>query len=225
MFEEILHNVFVIYSPNEGANCYLLIGKKNILIDSSLSINEDYLINCIKDVGLKTNEISMVLFTHGHIDHIALHYLFNNATFYMSSYDAEKVNRKDVSFCCSSFFSDYSFPKIKNFLADEQIIKIEPFELQVISTPGHTKGSICFYEKNKKMLFSGDTIFNGAIGRFDLPSSSKKELHSSLVKLSNFKISFLLPGHGIMLKGDDANNSNLNYLLNSFEKNIDFYDV
>ena len=60
-------------------------------------------------------------------------------------------------------------------------------KLEIINTPGHSKGSICLYEKANKVLFSGDTVFpQGSFGRVDLPTGNLKELVNSLEKLTSF---------------------------------------
>ncbi|MEM4197203.1 MAG: MBL fold metallo-hydrolase [Candidatus Anstonellaceae archaeon] len=70
------------------------------------------------------------------------------------------------------------------------------YELKIIHTPGHTPGSICIFEKNTKVLFSGDTLFAANIpGRTDL-GGSEKQIQESLKKLEKLKWRVLCPGHG-----------------------------
>ncbi len=69
--------------------------------------------------------------------------------------------------------------------------------LQVIHTPGHTPGSICLYEKNEQILFSGDTVFTeGSFGRYDLPGGNLEDLKRSVTLLSHIAVEGLYPGHG-----------------------------
>ena len=56
------------------------------------------------------------------------------------------------------------------------MISFGKFDLKVIHTPGHSAGSICLYEENEGILFTGDTLFSGSIGRTDLPSGSYEEI-------------------------------------------------
>jgi len=223
MIEEILDNLFVIYSPNEGSNCYLLVGKKNILIDSSTTQNASYLKNSLKDIGLDAGDINIVLHTHGHADHIGGGYLFPKAEKLMHGFDAGKINLKDNLFSCASFFPGTKFPKITKKLKEGDVIKNEPFSLKVICTPGHTKGSISFYEENNKILFSGDCLFKGSIGRYDLPSSSKQDVLESLKKLLKIDYRILLPGHGLVLK--ENQDENIERALYFLEKSVELEQI
>ncbi len=87
-------------------------------------------------------------------------------------------------------------PPATGFLNDGDIV--EGCNLRVIHTPGHTAGSICFHLSSDSVLFSGDTLFAGAIGRTDLPGSQpEKMMHSIADKLLCLEASTkVLPGHG-----------------------------
>ncbi len=86
---------------------------------------------------------------------------------------------------------------VDNVLKNGSLVKTTNFSFEVISTPGHTPGSICLYEKNKKILVSGDTLFEDGVGRTDYPGGDKNQLLKSLKKLSRHSINYLLPGHGM----------------------------
>ena len=83
---------------------------------------------------------------------------------------------------------------------DGDLLHVGNSELQVIYTPGHTRGSSCIYCEEYKMLFSGDTLFRGTWGRTDLPTGSFEEIIDSitnkLMKLPEDTIVY--PGHGKM---------------------------
>eukprot|EP00766_Chilomastix_caulleryi_P006829 gnl/Chilomastix_caulleri/957.p1 GENE.gnl/Chilomastix_caulleri/957~~gnl/Chilomastix_caulleri/957.p1 ORF type:complete len:119 (+),score=27.40 gnl/Chilomastix_caulleri/957:321-677(+) len=68
-------------------------------------------------------------------------------------------------------------------IVDGQNIKFGEYKFKVIHTPGHSPGSCCFYEESQKVLISGDTLFNGGIGRTDLPGGSSSEIRKSISKL------------------------------------------
>ena len=67
-----------------------------------------------------------------------------------------------------------------NPLKEGDEIDLGDYFLKVIHTPGHTSGSICLLEDNKRYLFSGDTVFKDSIGRYDLPSGNFEDLKQSL---------------------------------------------
>ena len=82
-------------------------------------------------------------------------------------------------FLCSHFSSVGSLIKEE---IDNKKVAFIPTELH---TPGHTKGSCCYYLKDERVLFSGDTLFCGSVGRTDFPGGSSREIRESLHKLLN----------------------------------------
>lgn len=195
MFEEVIPNVFVFYPLDKGSNCFLLIGKKNALIDSGLKTSENDLLGFLEAADLSPGEIELVLHTHGHCDHFAADSLFKKAEVWMHEFDAAYVNSRDKIFTASELYENDFFPKISKHFKPHQKISIKPFELEVLFTPGHTKGSVSFYDRKFKLLFSGDTLFNGAVGRHDIISGNKQELLNSLELLKSLDFDFLFPGH------------------------------
>lgn len=215
MFERLMQNLFVMYPAGQSSNCFLLTGERNTLIDTGLKENASIIEKALKEQGLAPKDISLILHTHGHSDHFAADYIFEEAEVMMSEHDGEYVNNKDSIFTASAFFNNDYYPKIDPFLKDGQIVNLEPFSLTVIATPGHTKGSLCFYDRKNKLLFSGDTLYNRGIGNYILLSSNKQELAESIEKLSGLDIEMLLPSHGPILKGNQKENFEfaLNMLL------------
>jgi len=206
MMEEVCKNVFFLQSANESCNSYLVLGRKLALIDSGLSLNAGFLKNSLRQLGFKPEDVELVLHTHGHADHFSADFLFPRAQIRMAEFDALRVSLKDAMFTCSETFGETFFPKISSFFQPGEVISLPPFKLSVIPTPGHTEGSVCFFEKQKKLLFSGDTLFNGGVGRFDMISGSAQRLRRSLEALSKLDFELLLPGHGAILKGRGKEN-------------------
>ena len=95
------------------------------------------------------------------------------------------------------------FPKPAFFL-QEGDLTIGNTSLQVFLSPGHSPGSLCFYWPEKKVLFTGDVVFNQSIGRTDLPGGSGKHLKESITKLSGLDVEVLCPGHGDIVTGHEA---------------------
>jgi len=83
-------------------------------------------------------------------------------------------------------------------LNDNDLIHIGDIEFKVIHTPGHTKGGICLYQEDEKILFSGDTIFRGTWGRTDLPTSSFEDIIKSITERIMIlpEDTIIYPGHG-----------------------------
>jgi glyoxylase-like metal-dependent hydrolase (beta-lactamase superfamily II) len=166
-------------------------------------------------LGLKPIDIHKILFTHGHADHIGGAVLFPRAEKWMSLHDGLLVNAKSDYFTVSSSFMQDFYPEIDFFYKPGQVFEIVDFVFKVIDTPGHTKGSVCFYDEESGVLFSGDTLFNGAFGRFDLPSGNRSDLIASIRKLSCLDFKYLYPGHGSVLEKKQA--ENIKYCLVELE--------
>jgi hydroxyacylglutathione hydrolase len=186
MIEEIYKDVFKIIGDS---NIYFL-REENILIDAG-NFSDDAMIKEELSKVTSLEKIKTVIFTHLHYDHIGNCHLFPAASFYAS---------KDAISCLKENKSNtiLSKPLADNFnisLKDIESLKL-PDYLEVIYTPGHSKDSLCVFDKKRKILFSGDTLFfNGNVGRYDLPFSSKEELLFSLKKLKELDYEILAPGH------------------------------
>lgn len=75
--------------------------------------------------------------------------------------------------------------------------KIENLDYEVIKTPGHSKDSLTFYFKNEKVMFTGDFLFQGSIGRMDLPGGNRDEMKKSLALINKYPDAITIyPGHG-----------------------------
>ncbi len=218
MLESIIPNLFVFYSSNQGSNAFLLAGKKTVLIDASDSGSSKTLLEELKKNGFEAENIDSIIFTHGHADHFTGAKAFPNAKLLMHKFDAEYVNSRDEMFTASAILGSDYFPKIDSFLESGKTLDLKPFKLEVIHTPGHTKGSVCLFDRAKNLLFSGDTIFKDGVGRFDLPSGNRDDLEGSINMLKGFEFETLLPGHGLIVKGSQSANieSALKALSGSF---------
>jgi glyoxylase-like metal-dependent hydrolase (beta-lactamase superfamily II) len=160
-------------------------------------------------------EIDFILHTHGHFDHFEGDELFPNAKIFMAEPDAVQLKNKNTAFTHITHPESFH-PKINFLLKENQLIQLSPFSLKTIFTPGHSKGSVCFYEEKHKWLFSGDTLFFHSIGRTDLPSGSFAELKNSIQMLSKLEIEFLFPGHGKIVSGIKENKENFDYINKAF---------
>jgi glyoxylase-like metal-dependent hydrolase (beta-lactamase superfamily II) len=206
-------DVFLL-KTSASCNSYLIRGQKNILIDSGAISAIPFHIAMLKKLNMSPEDIDLILHTHGHYDHFQANKIYK-AKALMSEFDARHVIKKDSAFTRMKEHEYY--PKINSFLRENQTIKFFPFKLKVIFSPGHTKGSVSFFEPHKKWLFSGDTVFYNTIGRTDLPSGSLKEIENSIRMLSKLKIKFLFPGHGKIVSGTKENKENFSFIKNLFD--------
>jgi hydroxyacylglutathione hydrolase len=151
--------------------------------------------NYLEENDLK---LDLLLLTHSHYDHIAdLAKLkaFSNANVYAHEKDAENVKKPGSDGL--PLFESIDPSKVDIFVKDNDKILLGNIEIEVIHTPGHTSGCVCYYIPKEKLLISGDTLFEGSYGRVDFPASSKEDMIKSLHKLSALpKDTTVIPGHG-----------------------------
>jgi glyoxylase-like metal-dependent hydrolase (beta-lactamase superfamily II) len=86
--------------------------------------------------------------------------------------------------------------KVARKLREGNALELGKLTLKVLHTPGHTVGGVSFYDPAKRILFSGDTVFCGGIGRTDLPTGDAGALLRSLERLAGLRVKKLYPGHG-----------------------------
>lgn len=122
--------------------------------------------------------IKEILLTHCHFDHIFSAKALSNkyGTFVKMSYNEKEAFENPEN----SLEVNFDVPDRIEYFKDGDIIMVGDTELNVILTPGHTCGSVCFYAENDKILFSGDTLFKSTVGRWDFPTGDFSALESSI---------------------------------------------
>ena len=194
-----------IYYSRVGANSFIGYNenKEGFLVDPGCNPN-GAIIDHIKKLDVN---IVAILITHGHFDHIhALEEVckeFPNANVYISLDEVDFLDNTGFNLSAEPDVLEDGYhilnyvPKHLIKVSDGDIIKEAGFEIKVIATPFHTKGSVCYYVDSEKALFSGDTLFFTTIGRTDLPTGCSRTIESSLAKLKNLPDGIkVYPGHG-----------------------------
>ncbi|MHA1472818.1 MAG: MBL fold metallo-hydrolase [Promethearchaeota archaeon] len=190
-------NVYQFYSRTEGCHVFLIVGDDlNVLIDTGIitKFNSfNYLLTT--EVGLKIEDIDLVINTHEHFDHISSNPYFH-CPIAAHRWAAVKIQHSDELITKGKKWGvDLTDMRINLWLEDRNVIDLGNTMLKVIETPGHTSGCICLYEPYKNYIFSGDTLFKGAISNI-YESGSISEYIDSLQILDTLKIESFYPSHG-----------------------------
>ena len=158
--------------------CYLIGDEKTrtcALIDPAF--DTDGILAEAKEAGFR---VTHIINTHCHADHIAGNAAVKAAThanIYIHEDDADRLGALTNS-AMARMFGGRGSPKADVRLKNGDTIAIGSTELKVVHTPGHTPGGICLFHEGH--LFTGDTLFVGAIGRTDLPGGSLEQLIGSI---------------------------------------------
>lgn len=181
--------------PFFTTNCYIVSATSQsdcvVVIDPG---DEPDLV--LQRVGNRT--IGAIVVTHGHFDHIggvAKLAEMSDAPFYAHQDDAswieesyEAIKEGYMKFAkrknLGTPTADTEAPRVEFSLTDGKVLDICGVSLQVLHTPGHSRGSICLYNAEDAVLFSGDTLFWGTCGRTDFVGGSPEFMHDSLQRLS-----------------------------------------
>lgn len=177
-------------------NCYVLkddASNHGLIIDPG--DNGQEILAYIRDNGIK---VDLIVNTHGHWDHIgAVDFLRDElkARLAIHADDASMLTANKEEMAAYSIFAGGKRPA-EILLKDGDNIELGDNSLQVLHTPGHTKGGICLYGGG--CLFSGDTLFAGSVGRTDLPGGDYRAILDSV--RNKLKIvddsTKVYPGHG-----------------------------
>ena len=178
-------------------NCYFLYreGTNRVIFVDPADYGE-HIYKTMKENGF---EVAAILLTHGHFDHIwgcsALRKL-SSAPVYAYEGEEDLLLSSDLN--VSENAGRACTVKANTLLKAGETVTIEDMTFTVLATPGHTKGSCCYYFEEAKILISGDTLFEESVGRTDLPTGSMGTLTRSIAE----KLAVLpddvtvYPGHG-----------------------------
>ena len=178
MLGPIQTNCYIVY--NEGADEAIVIDPA----DEAEKIME----------ALDGKRCAAVLLTHGHFDHTGALYAFEGTPIYMHPSD-DVMLLDPVWSVGADMGDDEPRPAATNFVQEGAFLHLAGLDIQVLHTPGHTLGSVCYAIGD--VLFTGDTMFYHSYGRTDFPGGDQMELFRSLRRLLALDKNYIVcPGHG-----------------------------
>ena len=183
-------------------NCYVVSDdtKECVIIDCGAftKSEQEAIITYINKNGLKpVHNIG----THGHLDHhfgdAAILSAFNLLPEVSDGDEVLMLHSKEAALQMLGMDLNIDLPAGELRLTENNIIPFGSHTLRIIRTPGHSRGSVSFYCAEENVLFTGDTLFKGSIGRTDFPGGSMFQIISSLRELAQLPdTTIVYPGHG-----------------------------
>ncbi len=204
-------------------NCYLLTNENN----ECFIIDPGFFSQHIKKEVIKRGyNVVGILLTHAHFDHISGINCFD-VPVYMHRAEEEIFNNRFIN---GSYFRDLETTKtftLKDvfYVKDGDALPFGKNFVKVIGTPGHTIGSVCYKYKND--LYTGDTLFCRAVGRWDLITGKQEDLRDSIINLLESFVpeTKIHPAHGVSSTIKDELNHNTYYLTWKKDQLIDGYQT
>ncbi|MBM7701540.1 MBL fold metallo-hydrolase [Metabacillus iocasae] len=179
-------------------NCYVLANEEKECVIFDPGAQSEKLIRFIEEKQYKPLAI---LLTHAHFDHIgAVDDVKEKYSLPVYIHQDEQHWLTDPALNGSQFFGigSISAGEATDIISEEGILNIGSFELYVFETPGHSPGSVSYYAAKEGLVFSGDALFAGSIGRTDLPGGNHRQLLASIDKklMQLPEETVVLSGHG-----------------------------
>lgn len=199
-----------------NCNTYLITGPVNILIDPGHVRLFDHVLNGLYQLGLELKDIGLVICTHAHPDHLEAVQLLKEqkALFAVHELEWELIRSMER-------YIDPSDQKRLDLFRPDFFLRggdlnAGDLAFEVIHTPGHSPGSVSIFWPEKKALFTGDLVFQGSIGRTDLPGGNGTELKESIHRLMEMDIEWVLSGHGGIVSGTEEVKMNFSRIESYF---------
>lgn len=200
--------MFVLSSVAEflGVNCYAVAregASECVLFDAGLN-GAPELHELLKEEGL--TPVALVL-THGHPDHILglphFYEEFGVLPTYLHTDDVYRVERPadtmnpQFKAMLAPLVAQWEVPQVQRY-EDGDVLQLAGLDIRIVHTPGHTEGSCVFEvtEGSESLLFTGDVLFAGSIGRVDLPGGDPEAMQRSLEIVKGLANQPVYPGHG-----------------------------
>lgn len=204
-------------SPYENnCNTYVIQGEITVLIDPGHSRHLNRLFDQMEEDGVSPEKIALVIATHSHPDH------FEGLEAFLGKPIKIAMSQEEERYLLESGRHLFEMmrqpmPKFRiDFYLKEGEFHLGKEIFNIYQTPGHSPGSLSIHWLERKVLFTGDVIFYGGIGRTDFLEGNSKLLKESIERLSNLDTEILLPGHGEMVMGREVVLQNFEFIRQNF---------
>lgn len=196
----------VHHLPGRGfdSNIFLVTGEDPFLIDTGTGSNTQSVLDWIEEL-MDIKNIGRIILTHRHYDHVggaAKLARALGATVLIHELDADPIANGDSWGTQASMFGEAMEAVEVESLNEGDIISTGDRDFLILHTPGHSVGSLSLFCEGDGTLISGDTVFVGGVGRWDLPTGNFEDLIGSLRRLGGLEVADLYPGHGPCAKGN-----------------------
>ncbi|MGL1887210.1 MAG: MBL fold metallo-hydrolase [Reichenbachiella sp.] len=189
VFNPFMENTYVLYDETKEA----------IIIDPGCYENEerDELVTFIKENELK---VVKLINTHCHIDHVfGNEFVKNHYDVTLTIHKEDEATLKSVEVYAPAYgFQNFKSSTADDFFEEGDTVSFGKSEMEVLFTPGHAPGHVVLVNKDQNICIGGDVLFDGSIGRTDLPGGDFdvliKSIHEKLFTLSDDMVVY--PGHG-----------------------------
>jgi glyoxylase-like metal-dependent hydrolase (beta-lactamase superfamily II) len=208
---QLIRGIFFYAGSNFDSNKYLIQDETNLLIDPGNPHHLSLLVRGLREDGFRATDIDLIANTHLHYDHCGANRALRKLSRAQLALHPQQQRHLELSRAAHLRWK----LTLPDFTADILLgseLNLGSTRLRILHTPGHSPGSISFYDEKRKMLICGDLIFRRSIGRTDLPGGNARQLNQSVRKLSQLDIEWLLPGHGALVRGDEVC-ENFTYVL------------
>lgn len=211
---KLINNLF--FYPEQGmldCNTYVFKGSPGIIIDPG---NPDFLksrVDGLIEDDINPADIGVIVNTHLHVDHCGANEAFKALSgAKIALHPVQKQNYLLMVVDGARLFGMEPVAFKEDYLLDDGRLANGDVTLEMIPAPGHSPDSVCFFDRQNKVLLCGDVLFEMNTGRVDLPGGDGGALQKSIESLAILDIAYLLPGHMGVITGRDNVAANLDFI-------------
>ncbi len=199
-----------------NCNTYVIRKDLTVLIDPGHSRHLGGILSQMEADGIPPEEIDLLLITHSHPDHFeGVEAFLDKPVKIAMAKDEEQYLLGSGRFLFEAMRQ--AVPKFRvDFYLKEGELHLGRETFEILQTPGHSPGSLSVYWPDRKVLFTGDTLFYGGIGRTDFMEGNPKSLIESIERMSRLETDLLLPGHGEIVSGREKVLQNFEFIRINF---------